>query len=148
ALVAVELLDFFQLFHDHGTQFLFRAKNGLVFSDVFAGQIQLFGDFIDGELGQAMQLQFKDRVRLNAGERFFRIELGCASSGVNVDFLAGEVSHQIFAGFGAVGAGADDNDDIVQVIQRGQIAFEDVFALFRLHQEMGGAAAHHVDPVI
>ena len=37
--------------------------------------VQLFGDFVDGELGQAVQLQFEDRVGLNGGERLFRIEL-------------------------------------------------------------------------
>src|SRR5580704_17142767 len=95
-----------------------------------------------------MQLQFKDRVRLNTGERFFRIELGRASGGVDVDFLAGEVSHQILAGFGAVSTGTDDGDDVVQVIERGQIAFENVLAVLCLLQQVGGGGADNIDAVI
>ena len=36
ALVAVELLDFFQFFDDHAAQLLFRTENGFVLGDVLA----------------------------------------------------------------------------------------------------------------
>ena len=97
---------------------------------LLARHAQFLGDFVDGEPGQAMQLQFEDRVRLNAGERLFRIDLRSASGDVDVDLLAGEVGDQVFAGFGAVGAGADDGDHVVEVIERDQVAFENVLAVF------------------
>src|ERR1700689_2444882 len=95
-----------------------------------------------------MQLQLEDGVGLAGGERLFRIELGRAAGGVNVDFLAAEVEHQIFAGVGAVGAAANDGDDVVEMIEGGQVAFENVLAVFRLLQQVGGAAADHVDAVL
>ena len=110
--------------------------------------VQFLGDFIDGELGQAMQLQFEDGIGLFGGEGLLGIELGRAAGGVDVDLLATEVEHQIFAGFGAVGAAANDGDDVVEVIERLEIAFEDVLAVFRFLQQVGGAAADHVDAVL
>ncbi len=112
------------------------------------GDGQFFRDFVDRELGQAMQLQFENRVGLNSGEGLFRIELGSAAGGVDVDLLAGKVGDQVLAGFGAVGAGADDGDHVVQVIERGQVAFENVFAVFGFREQEGGAAADHIDAVI
>ena len=82
------------------------------------------------------------------GERLFGIELGSAAGGVDVDLLAAEVEHQILAGIGAVGAAANDGDDVVEVIERGEVAFEDVLAVFRLLQQVGGAAADDVDAVL
>ena len=76
ALVSVEFLYFFEFFHDHGAQLLFRTQNGFVLGDVLTRDIQFFRDFVDGELGQAVQLQFENRVSLNSGERLFRIALG------------------------------------------------------------------------
>ena len=148
ALVAVQLLYFFEFFHDHGAQFLFRTQDGFVLGDVLAGDIQFFRDFVDRELGQAVQLQFENRVGLNSGEGLFRIALGSAAGGVDVDLLAGKIGDQVFAGFGAVGAGADDGDHVVQVIERGQVAFENVFAVFGFREQVGGAAADHIDAVV
>ena len=130
ALVAVELFDFFQLFYDYAAEFLFRTQDRFVVGDVVAGKLQLFVDFVDREPGQTMQLQFENGVGLNSGERLFGIELGRAARDVDVDFLAAEVGDQVFAGVGAVGAGANDGDHVVEVIERGEIAFEDVLAVF------------------
>ena len=95
-----------------------------------------------------MQLQFEDGIGLPGGEGLFGIELGRAAGGVDVDLLAAEVEHQIFAGVGAVGAAANDGDDVVEMIEGGEIAFEDVLAVFRLLQQVGGAAADDVDAVL
>ena len=119
-----------------------------VFGDVLARFLQLVADFVDGKLGQAMQLQFEDRVGLNGGERLLRIELGSAAGGVDVDLLAAKVGDQIFAGVGAVGAAANDGDDVIQVIERGEVAFQNVLAVFRLLQQVGRAAPHHIHAVI
>ena len=148
ALVSVELLDFFQLFDDDVAQLFLGAENGFVFGDVVADLLQLVGDFVDGKLGQAMQLQFEDGVGLPGGEGLFGIELGSAAGGVDVDLLAAEIEHQVLAGIGAVGAAANDGDDVIEVIERGEIAFENVLAVFRLLQQVGGAAADDIDAVI
>ena len=68
------------------------------------------------------------------GEGLFGIELRRAAGGVDVDLLAAEISDQVLAGVGAVGAGANDGDDVVEVIERREIAFENVLAVFRLLQ--------------
>ena len=98
----------------------------------FADFLQLVRDFVDGELGQAVQLQFEDGVGLLRGERLLGIELGRAAGGVDVDLLAAEVGDQVFAGVGAIRAAADDRDHVIEVIERGQVAFEDVLAVLRL----------------
>src|SRR5579863_9593655 len=95
-----------------------------------------------------MQLQFEDGISLPGGERLFGIELGSAPGSVDVDLFAAEVHHQVFASVGAVGAAANDGDDVVEVIESGEVAFEDVLAVFRLLQQVGGAAADDVDAVL
>src|SRR5207302_5718188 len=82
------------------------------------------------------------------GERFFRIELGSAAGGVDVNLLAGEVGDQIFAGVGAVGAAANDRDHVVEMVERGEIALENVFAVARLLQQISSPAADHIHPAI
>ena len=39
-------------------------------------------------------------------------------------------------------------DDVVEMIERGLVAFENVLAVLRLAQQVSGAAAHHIDAVI
>ena len=81
-----------------------------------------------------MQLQFEDGIGLNACERLFGIEFRRAPGDVDFDFLAAEIGDQVFAGIGTVGAGTNDDDYIVEVIERSEIAFEDVLTIFRLWQ--------------
>ena len=95
-----------------------------------------------------MQLQFENRVGLNSGERLFRIELGRAAGGVDVDLLAAEVRDQVFARVGTIGAGANDGDHVVEMIERGEVAFENVLAVFRLLQQVSSAAPHHIHAMI
>src|SRR5438477_1848570 len=95
-----------------------------------------------------MQLQFEDGIGLLGGERLFGIDLGSAPGGVDVDLLAAEVEDQIFAGIGAVGAATNDGDDIIEMVEGVQVAFEDVLSVFGLGEQVGGAAAHNVDAVL
>ena len=81
-----------------------------------------------------MQLQFENGVCLLTRERFFRIELRSTPGGVDVDLLAAEIHHQMLAGIGTISAAADNRDDIVQMIERREITFEDVLAVARLRQ--------------
>src|SRR5580704_4697177 len=91
ALVAVEFLYFFKLLDDDFAKFALGGKNGFVIFDAPADFLQLVGNFVDGEFGEAMQLQFQNRVGLPRSKRFFRIDFGSAAGGVDVDFLAAEV---------------------------------------------------------
>ena len=68
-------------------------------------------------------MQFEDRVRLLRGERLIRRQLRRASGGVDVNLLAAKISDQILARIGPVGAAANDRDHVIQVIERGQVAF-------------------------
>ena len=95
-----------------------------------------------------MQLQFENRVRLRGSERLLGIVLGRPAGGVDFDFLATEVCDQAVASLATVGAGANDDDDVVEMIERGQVAFENVLALFGLGQEVGGPATNYVHAVI
>ncbi len=130
--VAVELSNFFEFLDDDAAQFFLGGENGFVLRDFFANVGQFLRDFVDRELGQAMQLEFENGIGLLSGEGLVGIELGRAPGGIDVDLLATEVEHQIFAGVGAVGAAANDGDDVVEVIESGEIAFEDVLAILRL----------------
>src|ERR1700691_724448 len=148
ALVAVELSYFFELFDDDGAQLLFRAEDGFEVGDVVASETEFFGDFVDREPGQAVQLQLENGLGLDRGERPLGIQLGGAAGDVDVDFLASEIGDQGLAGVSAIGAGAHDGNDVVEMIERGDVAFENVLALFGLHQQVSGAAADDVDAVI
>ena len=93
-------------------------------------------------------MQFENCVGLNRGERLVRILLWRAAGDVDIDLLAGKVGDQVLASFGAVGAGANDGDHVVEVIERGQVAFENVLAVFGFREQVGSAAADHVDTVL
>src|SRR5271167_2568214 len=95
-----------------------------------------------------MQLQFEDGIGLNAGKRLFGIELGRAAGGIDVDLLAAEVRDQVFARVSPVGAGANDGDHIVEVIKRGEVAFEDVLPIFRLSQQIRSTPPDNIHAVI
>src|SRR6266849_10681786 len=95
-----------------------------------------------------MQLQFENGVGLLGRERLLSIELGSASRGVDVNLLAAKPGDQVLAGVGAVRARANNRDDVIEVIQRSEITFEDVFPILRLSQQVGGAPAHHIDAMV
>ena len=79
--------------------FFSDAEDRFVLGDVLADILQLFENFVDGELRQAIELQFEDGVGLaSTVKRLLRIELGRATGGVDVDLLAAEVGDQVFAG--------------------------------------------------
>src|SRR5207237_118732 len=90
----------------------------------------------------------RDRGLPVGGEGLLGIELGRAAGGVDLNLLATEVRDQILTGIGAVGAGANDGDHVIEVIERGQVAFENVLAILRLGKQVGSAAAHDFDPVV
>src|SRR5580704_5223026 len=88
ALVAVQFLYFLKLFDDDFAKFALGSEDGFVVFDAPADFLQLVGNFVDGKFGEAMQLQFQNRVSLPRSERFFRIDFGSAARDVDVDFFA------------------------------------------------------------
>src|SRR5271165_3225539 len=103
-----------------------------------------------------MQLQFEDGIGLHRVERlgelrghksFQRCRLAALAFG-DVDRFSGEVLDQVSARLGPVLAAANDADDVVHTIERYVVPLQNVLALARLHQQVSGAAAHHVDAVI
>ena len=120
----------------------------MVFGDAVAGFGEFLGDFVDGEARQTVELQFENRLGLLRGEGLVGVDLRSAARDVDINLLAREVSDQVVARVGAVGAGADDGDHVVEVIERGQVAFEDVLAVLRFVQQVRGAAADDIGAVM
>ena len=69
ALVAVFLLDLFELLHDHAAQLLLAAENRFVLGDAVAHLRQFLQNFVDRQPRQPVQLQFQDGVSLHACRR-------------------------------------------------------------------------------
>ena len=110
-----------------------------------------FEDFVDGELCQAVQLQFEDGVNLREGETyafggadhvasecddiFLAIDLDALDSALfalptrHANVLLAEEVVQILASVGAAGRSADDLNDVVDVVERNVIADQYVLAL-------------------
>src|SRR5580765_8702479 len=95
-----------------------------------------------------MQLQFENGVGLLGRERFFSGELGSAAGGVDINLFAAEIGDQVLASIGTIRARANNRDDVIEVIERGEIAFENVLAILRLRQQVGGAPAHDIDAMV
>src|SRR5216684_1054732 len=148
AFITVELLNLFQFLDDHAAQFPLGAQNRFVFRNVVAHLLQLVRDFVDGKLGQAMQLQFQNGIGLLRAEGLLGINLRRAPCRIDFDFLAAEVCDKVFAGVAAIGAAANDDDDIVQMVERREITFENVLAVAGLREQIGSAAADYVDTVV
>ena len=79
-----------------------------------------------------MQLQFEDGIRLLRSEWLVRLKSGRTAGSVDVDLLAAEIGDQVLAGVSAVGAAANDGDDVVEMIKCFEITFENVLAVLRL----------------
>ena len=70
AVVAIGFQHFAQLGDDDGFQFLLAAENFFELLDALANFAEFFEDFVDGELREAVQLQFENGVDLGIGEAF------------------------------------------------------------------------------
>src|SRR5581483_1350551 len=104
------------------------GQNGFVLGNLLADLLQLGDNLFFGELGQAVQLQFKNGIRLA------RAQL--------------EALHQAFARFEARSRGPDELDHGVQIVERDLVAFQDVLALAGPGQQVGGAAAHNIHTMV
>ena len=68
ALVAVILADGFEFLDDDGAELFLRGEDRFVLGDVVADFAQLVLQLVDGELGEAIELQFEDGVDLAVAE--------------------------------------------------------------------------------
>ena len=160
--VAVLVANLGELLDDDFAELRGRGEDGLELGDVVADFGEFFEELVDGELGEAVELQFEDGVDLLVGEDeragggeghvdavFLGVEGDAFELGAaEVDLLAGEVLEEIFAGFGAAAGLTDDLDDVVEVVERDLVAEEDVLAVAGLAEEEGGAAADDFDAVV
>src|SRR5262245_47084438 len=130
AVVAVRFLDVTQFRDDDRLQLFVAGENLLEFGDALADGFQLFKDFVDRELRQAVQLQLQDGVDLNGSEAarcdgargfafdaaefvFAAVELDAFDFFGLAAFADGDVGfreelQQVFFGFGAAGGPAND----------------------------------------
>ena len=162
ARVAVLVADLGELLDDDAAELGRGGEDGLVLGDVVADFGEFLEELVDGELGEAVELQFEDGVDLlvaedqRAGGRerhvdvvLCGVEFDAGEFGAaEVDRFAGEVLEEALAGFGAAAGLADDLDDVVEVVERDLVAEEDVLAVAGLAEEEGGAAADDFDAVI
>ena len=88
ACVAVLVADVFELLDDDAAEFLLGGEDGLVLGDVVADGAELVEELVDGELGEAVELQFEDGVDLAVAEDQRAGGVACELRG---DAAAGEV---------------------------------------------------------
>ena len=62
--IAVFVANLFKLLHDYPAQLGFAGQNRLEFRNLLANLFQLLQDFVDGKLGQPVELQFENGVDL------------------------------------------------------------------------------------
>ncbi len=160
--VAILVANLSELFDDHLAQFGRRREDRLELGDVVANIGEFLEEFIDGELSEAIELQFQDGIDLlvrenqRAGGRkghvdavLLRVESDAIQFGAaQIDFLAGEILEEIFASFGTAARLTNRLDDVVEVIERNLVAKENVFAVASLAEEEGSAAADDFDAVV
>src|SRR5262245_19961950 len=155
-VVSVGFLDVAQLGDNDRLEFFVAGQDFFEFGDAFANGFQFLENFVDRELGQAVELQLEDGVHLDGSEAargdgasgfaFHAAQLVLAAVEFDAfDFLGlaafadGDVGfreelQQVLLGFGAAGRSPDDADDGVQMVERHLIAGENVFAFASLAQ--------------
>src|ERR1700690_3983588 len=139
AIIAVGFVDFAKLGGDDLLEFLFTRQNFLEFGDEFANGLQFLENFVNGELREAVELQFEDGVNLRIAEaeivgtpRGFNFRRTCEFVFASVelhtlkllglavlgdrDVLLGKILEQVFLGLDAAAAATNDADDVVQMI--------------------------------
>ena len=106
ALVAVGFVDFAQLGGDDLLQFLLAGENFFQLGDQLADGFQFLENFVDGELRQAVQLQFEDGVDLDGSEAESGAAGSVAFDGSELVFAAIELHAGEFAGLAVFRDGA------------------------------------------
>ena len=145
--VAVLVANLFEFLHDDGAQLGVAGQNRFVLGNALAHLLQLVEQLVDGELRQAIELQFEDGVDLAEREALFFVRQALAVE-LDDDLAALAPRVQVLARLGPRARCANDLDDRVEVVERNLEAFEDVLALAGLAQQKDRAPLHHIDAMI
>ncbi len=128
ARVAVLVADLFEFLDDDRAQLDFAGQDRFVLGDALAHLLEFVEQFVDGELREAIELQFEDGVDLAQREALLFVRQAFAVQ-VDDDLLALAPGIEILARLDARTRGADEADDGVEIVERDLEAFEDVLAL-------------------
>ena len=144
-----ELLHLAQLVRDDAHDPLAAGQNLKVFADLGRQFLQLVRDFLDAQLGQALQTQFKNGASLNLGQEIGAVLVHRVGRVVDQADVFGNVArgpgagHQLVTRICRIGRGTDRGHHLIDIGDgHGQTA-EDMAALARLAQLIGGAAGDH-----
>src|SRR5690606_14943917 len=122
------LADDLELVADDAPQFRVGAEDELEARDLFLQLAVLLVDLLALEAGEALQAHVEDGLRLYLGKP--------------------ELAHEPVARFRPVLRGADQRDDGVEVVERDEVALEDVRALAGFLEFVRGAFAGDVGAVL
>src|SRR5207244_10654002 len=64
------------------------------------------------------------------------------------NFLAAKVKNQVLSRVATISASTNDDNDVIKVIERNPIAFQNVLAFLRFHQQERSAPPDHVHAVV
>jgi len=64
ARVAVAVADIFELLDDDATKFLLTGEDGFVLGDLLTDFDEFLENFVDGKLGEAVELQLENGIDL------------------------------------------------------------------------------------
>jgi hypothetical protein len=97
--VAVLVADVFELLDDDAAELFLAGEDGLVLGDVVADGAELVEELVDGELGEAVELQLEDGVDLavaeDQGAGGVVGELGGDAAAGEVDVVLGGVERRL-----------------------------------------------------
>jgi len=116
ARIAVAVADVFELLDDNRAEFRFAGQDQFVFGDANANLAQFLKNFVDRELRQAIELQFKNGVDLLVGQAAFFTGQAFAIE-IDDDLGALAPDEEILARFGTRGRSADDADNGVEIVE-------------------------------
>ena len=124
ALVPEALLDLFHFLADDELDLALIGKHALVVRDLLAQLGKLGLDLLALQAGQAAQAHLEDVVGLHFGKT--------------------EALHQALAGLCIVARGADDGDDLVDIVERDDEAFQNMGAFLCFAQIVLGAPDNNI----
>ena len=127
-----------------------RAQDVEIVGDLDRELVELLGDFLASERGQALQAQVEDGFGLLHRQPRGAVRRQRVAGIVDQRDHGGDVPrrpvtrHQGVARGGRIGRGADDADDLVDIGDRDREADQDMGAVARLVEQELGATRHHL----
>ena len=143
------VFDLDQLVRDDFHDPLAGPQDGEVILDLDGQVFKFVGDFLDTQLGQALQAQFQNGASLGFGQVVGAVVIHRVAGIIDQqdeggDFLGGPAAfHQFDARLGGILAGADRGDDFVDIADRDGQTAKHMAALTRFAQFKRGAACNN-----